>query len=145
MARRSKDKAGIIVRREKRGLMPVSAFDAEQLDRLPLLTEFDLTERTRRTLPLQRTYWKALSETVAATGRWSTAENLHDALRRDLGYVTAAIGLDGRPYIATDSTAFDAMRQSEFKEYFDQAMARLAEVTGFDPLGFLGIARGEAA
>lgn len=137
MARRAREAAGIIVRREARGLVPVSAFDAEQLERAPLGTEFDLSARTKRTLPLQRTYWKALHEVVTATGRWPTAEHLHDALRRDLGYVTVRVNLLGQPYLATDSTAFDAMTQSEFKAYVDAAMQRLAEVCGFDPLAFL--------
>ena len=45
--------------------------------------------------------------------------------------------LAGQPYISTESTAFDAMTADEFKTYMDRAMARLAEVTGIDPLDFL--------
>ena len=137
MAKRGKEKAGIIMQRTKRGVSPASAFDAEELDRFPIGTEFDLAPRTKRSLPQHRTYWKALSETVKATGAWPTPEHLHDALKHDLGYVEVRKTLAGQPYISTESTAFNAMTADEFKTYMEQAMARLAEVTGIDPLEFL--------
>ncbi len=119
------------------GVRPISAFDAEELDRFPLGTEFNLAPRTRRSLPQHRTYWKALSDVVKATDAWPTPEHLHDALKHDLGYVEVRKTLAGQPYISTESTAFDAMTADEFKAYMERAMARLAEVTGCDPLAFL--------
>lgn len=139
MAKRTRDRACIIMRRVAgpRLVAPASAFDAEQLEAIPLDAEVDVVLRTKRSLPQHRTYWKALSEVVTATGRWPTAEHLHDALKRDLGFIGVGTNLIGQPYIVTDSTAFDEMDQAEFQAYFDQAMARLAEVVGFDPLAFL--------
>lgn len=139
MTKRTRDKAGIIVKRVAgpRRLAAVSAFDDEQIDALAVDTEFDLVPRARRSLPQHRTYWKALNEVVKATGSWPTAEHLHDALKRDLGFVHVRLNLLGQPYLATDSTAFDEMDQAAFQNYFNQAMARLAEVIGFDPLVFL--------
>jgi hypothetical protein len=118
-------------------LVPVGAFDAERFDGFPDGTEFDLVARTRRSLPQQRTYWLALHRVVEATGRWVDAEHLHDALRRDLGYIHVQRDLAGEPYLAVDSTAFDAMSADEFGRYFEQAIARLAEITGIDVLAFL--------
>lgn len=137
MAKRSKERAGLILRKEARGIVPASAYDAEALAAFPLGTEFDLAPRTKRSLPQHRTYWKALTEVVKATGTWPTAEHLHDALKRDLGFIDVRINLIGQPYLSTDSTAFDEMDQAAFQTYFDQAMARLTEVVGFDPLAFL--------
>jgi hypothetical protein len=137
MAKRGKEKAGLILRKTTRGIFPVSAFDAEQLDHFPVDTEFSATPLTKRSTAQNRTYWRALSEVVKATGVYPTAEHLHEELKRDLGYVAPRKSLIGTVYLATDSTAFDAMTAGEFQIYMDQAMARLAEVCGFDPLGFL--------
>lgn len=139
MSRRHREKPGIIVSKTARGgLSPASAFDAEQLDGEPIGAEYDLKRRARRSIPLQRTYWKTLKLFCDATDLFPTSDHLHDALKHDLGYVTVRQDLNGRPYIVADSTAFDAMKtDAEFRPYFDKAMARLAEVGGFDPLAWL--------
>ncbi len=132
-----KEKALIVVRKTPRGLQPVSGFDAELLLAAPIGTEFNLVSLTKRSLPQQRTYWKALNEAVKATGRWPNSEKLHDALKRACGYVEIRYNLDGSSYIATDSTSFEAMNHDEFCAYMDQAMAKLSEAVGYDPLAFL--------
>jgi hypothetical protein len=134
-----KDKATIIVKyglnyKNQPQLFAVSQFDGECLEATPIGTEFDLIPRTRRSLPQHRMYWATLSRVVKATGRWPTAEKLHDAVVRACGYVDVNYGLDGNPYVTRDSTAFDAMNAAEFRAYFDQAMEKLAEAIGFDPL-----------
>lgn len=133
-----RDKPGIILCKTRSGVMPASPFDAEELDRFAPGAEFDLVPRARRSSKLQRTYWLALSRVVKATGAKPTAEKLHDALLWDLGYVSVETDFAGIPRLVRDSTAYDAMRtDAEFRPYFDQAMARLAELVGFDPLEFL--------
>ena len=119
-------------------LVPESAYDAELLDAYQIDALFMLKPEPRRSGKLHRTYWKALSNLVKATNRWPTADKLHDALMWDLGYITVEKGLDGKPRLVRDSIAFDSMpTDAQFKPYFDQAMARLAEVTGIDPRAFL--------
>lgn len=137
MARRPhREKPGLILRKTASGIVPASAFDAELVDALPLDAELDAERRTRRSNPQLRLYWAALGRVVKATGAWPSAEHLSDALKRDLGYVEVRRNLIGKPYLATDSIALDAMEQPDFQEYFNAAMARLAEVVGFDPLAF---------
>lgn len=137
MAQRTREKPSIIVRRTKRGLSPASAYDAEVLAGLPLGAEFDLVQRSRRSLPQLRTYWKALTLVVNATDMWPTPEHLHEALKIDLGYVTIIRALDGKRLVITDSAGVNAMDAAEFKGFFERAMVRLADVTGIDPLAFL--------
>jgi len=127
----------IIVRKTPKGLQPVSSFDAELLINAPMGSEFRVTKMSKRSLPQHRTYWKALTEVVNATDKWPTAEHLHDALKRACGYITVTYGLDGKPFVTTDSTAFDAMDGDAFKAYMDRAMEKLADAIGFDPLAFL--------
>lgn len=137
MARRSKDSAGLIIRKGPKGLYPASPFDAEQLEAFPIGTEFRAASLTKRSLPQHRTYWKALTGVVEATGRWPTAEHLHEVLKLELGYVTISSDFKGGKVMVPDSTAFDAMNQDAFKAYFDRAMMALAEAVGFDPLEWL--------
>ncbi len=127
----------IIVRKTPKGLQPASGYDAELVLSAPIGTEFRMAPLTKRSVPQHRTYWKALSEVCRATDKWPTAEHLHDALKRACGYVTVTHGLDGKPYVTTDSTSFDAMNAPEFKAYMDRAMAQLADAIGYDPLAFL--------
>jgi len=137
MTRRAKETAGCIVRKTPRGIVPVSGFDQEQLMGFDIGSEFKLVRMTRRSLPQQRAYWKALSLVAENDDRWATAEHLHDALKRACGYVTVIHDLAGKPFLTTDSTGFDAMTQDEFRGYFDRAMAKLAEAVGYDPLAFM--------
>ena len=135
MAKRAK--AGLVLEKRNGRIVPASAFDAEILDGLAEGDQLDATKRTVRSTDQHRLYWAVLSAVVKATGRWPTAEHLHEALKLDLGFVTVRLNLIGKPYIATDSTGFDEMTQPEFQNYFDQALARIAEVTGIDPLALL--------
>jgi hypothetical protein len=119
-------------------LVPETAYDAELLDGYPFDHLFVLKPEARRSGKLHRTYWKALTEAVNATGIRPNAEKLHDALMWDLGYITVDVGFDGQPRLVRDSIAFDNMpSDAQFKPYFDAAMQRLGEVCGVDPLEFL--------
>lgn len=132
-----REKPAIIVRKTKRGIVPVSAFDEERLSVMPLDSEFDITPRKQRSHPQNRTYWLALSNAVAATGIAPTAWHLHGLLKMELGYFTLFKDFSGNLLAWPDSTSFDAMPHDEFTDYFLRAMTRLAEVTGTDPLAFL--------
>ena len=134
---RAPKRSPIIAHKTRRGIVPASAWDEEQLATFPIGTYFNVTPQTKRSNPQLNAYWKALQCVVDATGRWPTRYHLHDALRRDLGYWSMCQALDGTPYIVVDSTSFEAMTHAEFQRYMDAAMARLAEVTGMDPLAFL--------
>jgi hypothetical protein len=144
MAKRTRESAGLILERGPRGVGPASAFDAEQLDRFPIGTQFRATSLTKRSLPHHRLYWGVLSRVVSATERWPTPEHLHQLLMEDLGYVTVIHDLKGRPKVVRDSEAFDAMKQHEFNDYFEKAMMRLAESIGVDPLELANEAKAAA-
>ena len=127
-----------MVRKAGGRLSPVSAFDAEELDAFPDGMMFNLVARNKRTLPLHKTYWTALTRAVAATGRWQSREALHTSLKVRMGLVEPLYGLKGEVIgMIPHSTAFGAMDQGEFRVYFDKAMAALSEAVGYDVLGFL--------
>lgn len=126
-----------IVRKTARGLSPISAFDAERLMSDPLGTEYDLVKRSRRSNPQNSLYWSVLGSVVRATGKWPTANHLHNELKLICGYRMQIVDWKtGALSIAVDSTAFDAMSADEFRVYFDLAMQKLTEHLGFDPIAF---------
>lgn len=132
-----RERAGIIFAKQRGRLVPVAAIDAEEFDALPEGTEVDILPRTKRSNKQLRTFWKAVGEVVKATDAWASKEHLCDALKRDLGYMEVRRGLDGRPYITTESIALEEMEPPDFQRFMDAAMQRLAEVTGIDALAFL--------
>lgn len=137
MAQRSRDKAQILVRKEANGsLSPVGMVDVETIDAIPPGTEFELRRITKRSNLQLRLYWATLSDVLRRVGTdtWPSSEHLSEALKQALGYITTYYKLDGTPYIATDSIAFEAMTQEEFQGYFNAAMAKLTETVGFDVL-----------
>jgi len=127
-----------IVRLSRGQLSPVSAWDSEELAVFPDGMTFDMHPRNKRTLPLHRTYWQALTKAVEATGRWQSREALHTALKVRMGLVEPIYDLKGNVTgMQPHSTAFAAMDQGQFKAYFDGAMAALSEAVGYDALAFL--------
>lgn len=129
-----KEKPPLIVRKTKRGIVPVSAFDEERLFALPLGSECELKAMTKRSWPQLKLYWSILSRVVAATGIAATAPHLHDLIKVELGYVTLVTLLDGSIASWPDSAALDAMEPPEFNAFFEAAMSLLADRCGFDPM-----------
>ena len=137
----AKDKppAPIVVKVGSR-LAPVSPYDADELDRYAIGTEFDLVARTKRSIPQNGTYWKALDKAVEATGRWPSREALHTALKVKLGHVDPIFGMDGRVVgMQPKSTGFEAMSHVEFRDYMDRAMAELSGTLGYDALRWMKV------
>lgn len=135
--KRDIERAPIIVRRTQSGLSPVSAFEAELLDRYAIGAELEISVKQRRSLPQLKTYWKMLSYVNTATDVYPSAEHLHEALKLHMGYVTPLLRLDGKQEYIPDSTAFSAMDGAEFKVFMDRAVKTLAERFGIDPMGFM--------
>jgi len=138
-----RERPSLIVRKTKRGLAPVSAFDEERLHGMALNTECEVKPLTKRSNRQLRLYWSILSRVVAATQIAPTAAHLSDLLKVHLGYGSTVYLLDKRKMLWPDSIALEAMKPDEFNEFFEAAMASLAERCGFDPL--LEFSEGAAA
>ena len=120
------------------GLVPVSPYDAEEMDQFSHGAEFDLVSRSKRSFKHHRTYWKALGGVVKATGKWPTSAHLHDELKLACGFRQTIIDWQtGEAKEVIDSIAFDKMTQQEFKVYFDMAIAKLSERVGYDVLAWM--------
>lgn len=116
-------------------LMPVSPYDAEEMEQFQDGQLFDLSSTSKRSDPHHKLYWATLGDVVKATGLWPTSQHLHDDLKMLAGYYRTVVnGISGGVYYVPDSTAYKAMDQREFGQYFEAAMQRLAERIGYDPL-----------
>lgn len=134
MKRASRETAPLVLRRTDRGLEPRSRLAADLLQKFPLHADVEVTIKRKRSHPQLRLYWVMLHKVVEATDAFPSAEKLHDALKFDLGFVSPMKMLDGRVVYVPDSAAMNGMDADEFRRFFDKAVARLAEVCGFDPL-----------
>lgn len=132
--RKDTERVAIVMKRDRSGLVPASAFDAELLDRYSLSAEVEVTVKQRCSLPQQRLYWSILHAIVEATDAYPNAEYLHEAIKDELGYVHHVRRIDGQTIRIPDSTAFAKMDQAEFKVFFDRAMELLARLIGSDPM-----------
>ena len=116
-------------------LLPVSQYDAEQMEDYPQGALFNLSPTGKRSNPQHNMYWSILRRVARATGKWPTEHHLHDELKIACGYVRIKLSaLNGELVNIPDSISFDKMTQPEFQQYFDMAMAKLAEGIGYDPL-----------
>lgn len=140
MAKTDRERRPIFVRRKGSGLFPAGPEDQDALRQYPEGVELEMTVKQLRSLPQLRLYWAILHKVNEATGKFASAEHLHDAIKAKLGYVRQIKLLSGVEVIATDSAAFAAMDAQQFKEFFDKAMQLIAETFEFDPLNMSEVA-----
>lgn len=131
-------KVSPIVVSTKRGIVPVSQYDAEIIEAAGFGVEYDMKPRSKRSIQHDRLYRKMLARIVEATGKWPTADHLHHDLKLTCGYVTKARNLStGEIIEVVDSIAHNKMTRAEFMVYFENAVAVLANELGCDPMIFL--------
>jgi len=116
-------------------LHPVTRYDAEILETYTTNQLFDIQAVSERSPQHHKLYWSILNNVVKSTKKWPKPEYLHDDLKMLCGYYRTVINqANGGVYYVADSIAFDKMDQSEFSEYFENAMEKLATAIGYDPM-----------
>ena len=116
------------------GWRPYGPHSPAMLDEMIVGQVVSVKPRKGRTLPRNAAYWVGLQRAVEATDAWPTAGHLHNDLKRLTGYVDVYHNpLTGRDEVRVQSTAFDAMGESEFAAFFRLAQAKFIAAMGFDP------------
>lgn len=116
-------------------LLPVSQYDAEQLEDAKQGQAYNLKPTGSRSNPHHNLYWSALRNVCKATGKWPTEKHLHEELKFACGYYQLKYNaIAGKHMQISDSIQFSKMNQAEFHQYFEAAMEKLAEAIGYDPL-----------
>lgn len=127
-------KPRITVRLHNGALVPVTSFDAEELAECSGGQVFSLLPISRRSPEHHKLYWSILQKAVKATGKWPTSEHLHRDIKMSCGYCQPVVNEFGGVYYVTDTIAMTKMNQQEFNVFFEQAMLKLSECLGFDPM-----------
>ena len=131
MAKTDREKRICLMRRKGSALFPVSQADDEILQELGE-GDVEVTFKQRRSLPQLRKYWAMLSDVVAATDSYPTAEHLHEILKYEMGYVKPIRRLNGETVLMPDSVAFSRMGPIEFRGFMDRAIRLIGETHGID-------------
>ena len=67
-------------------LLPISQYDAEQLEDAKPGQAYNLKPTGSRSNPHHNLYWSALRNVCKATGKWPTEKHLHEELKFACGY-----------------------------------------------------------
>ena len=119
--------------RVEKGFIPDMRCDLEVMERYPVGSRVKLTITKGRSVKMHRLYWQILANFIEATGAGYNSDTLHEAIKLKLGYVTP-VKMAGKTVEIPMSISFSKMDQAEFNEFFEKAVALIAEVGGYDPL-----------
>jgi hypothetical protein len=115
----------MLVKDAARGcLRPATTQDAVTLDRLDSRKHFTATLKQARNPQRLRLYWQLLRAVSDSHSFYALAgaDALHDFLKLRLGLVDCVVYHDGSTRIVPKSIAFDAMGETEFKDYLDRVL-----------------------
>lgn len=127
--------APLVFIRTASGLVPATAFDAEELDKVTIGAEVEVTIHQRRSLKNLRHFWVTMSNIVKSGAvPFPTAALLVEALKMSCGLTELRQTIGGAPYFAASSIAIEAMGEEQFKEFKRDAFALIASHYGIDPV-----------
>ncbi|SDQ98510.1 Protein of unknown function [Rhizobiales bacterium GAS113] len=116
------ERAHLFLRSDGQALWPRARFDLALLGKFRRDVPLEAEIKERRSLPRHRLYWAVLQAVVDATGKWTSAEIMHEAVKMHLGYFEMVADLNGELRSRPKSTSFGKMDEVEFREYFNAAM-----------------------
>jgi hypothetical protein len=109
-------------------LGPHAQYDAEMLARFPKNVPLRIQLAQPRSGPRHRLYRVSLRIIVNNTDKFSTDDALHKTLLLACNVTEPILTTEGEFIYVPSSTAFNAMPEEEFKDYFDRAMEIVASV-----------------
>ena len=100
----------------------------EFLTGVPENREVLVSIRRPRSVQQHRLFFGLLRLVAANTDQWPSEAALLDDLKLALGHAETRVNLiTGEPYAVARSISFASMPQDEFRDFFDRALALLAE------------------
>jgi hypothetical protein len=104
-------------------LRPHADYDAELMrTRLQQGDTVHVQFKKPRNVPRHRRYWAVIQVVIKNNEMFATDRHLHRTLLMGCGVVEPVITIDGDIVMIPSSTAFDAMDEGTFRQYFDAAM-----------------------
>lgn len=130
--------APLMLKRTAAGLVPASAYDAEELDRYSLGSEVEVTIHQRRSGRHHRFFFLALSKLVKSGAvPFETVDEFLSALKMAAGITELRQGIGGTPYIVPGSISFAAKDQAAFREFTNRCAEVIARHYGVDIAQFM--------
>jgi hypothetical protein len=119
---------------ERGRLVPAGPYEAEVLDTYRPGSKLTVTLHQKRSLPLLKKYWAVMRDVVdKCKTPWNSPDEASDAIKLALGVTDIGKTVKGQWFIRPGSIAFTSMDEAAFRDYFEKAMAILAEVSGINP------------
>lgn len=135
---KSRSKPTIQVQMRDGRLLPVTRYDAEELEQFKNGQIFDVKYTSKRSDPHHKLYWSILNQVVLTTGSWATPSHLHNEIKFLTGYYKPVVNeRTGGVFYVVDSISFSQMDQKEFSAFFESSMEVLSEKLGVDPMELL--------
>jgi hypothetical protein len=136
----------VLVRKEKGVLVPHAPHDDAMFERMQEDVVYRCQFARPRSGARHRLYRVILRIVVENTHLFATEDALHKTLLVSCGVVEPVITIEGEIIMYPSSTAFDAMKEEEFKAYFDAAMELITTriIPGMDLEDLLREARGQS-
>lgn len=125
----------LIFRKSLGSLVPE---DQEAIDAMAKIKHGDLVHvevKRTRNLKHHRLYWALINLVFDNQERFTSPQQIHNALKEAAGLYETQMRLDGKPMRVLASTSFEDMDQTAFAKYYDQccdilAKAFLPTITG---------------
>lgn len=119
---------------ERGRIAPAGPYEQEVLSTYSQGARLTVTINQKRGLPLLKKYWAVLRDVVSnCKTPWASADEASDALKLALGITDTGKTVGGKWFVRPGSISFTAMDEAAFREFFEQAMAIIARITGIDP------------
>lgn len=130
--------APLMFSRTASGLVPASAYDAEELDRYAIGTDLEVVIHQRRSGRHNRWFFLALTKLVKSGAvPFQTLDEFLSALKMAAGITELRQGIGGAPYIVPGSISYAAKDQAEFKAFTDRCAEVIARHYGVDIAQFM--------
>lgn len=110
-----------------KGIEPATAYDAELIAAYPLRQQLRATLHKARSVPQHRLFFAVVSHVAKACGR--STQDMLDIIKLETGHYRV-IERKGERWRVPGSIAFHQMDAAQFRDFFDAALAVIAEETG---------------
>ena len=122
----------IYVLRRGSSLIPEMTTDKDLIERLPVGTRIKVMVTEGRSPAKLRLYWAYLGRVVKACQCAPSPEALHDVIKLETGFTTP-VRVKGYTVLVPRSISFSSMSETEFSEFFENAVRFIAETYGITP------------
>lgn len=117
--------AKCILKKENNALVPDTRQAIDILEKIKEGTYVNVTITIPRNIRFHNLYFallRVLLDAQTEPAIYKTEDELHEAIKKALGYIEKKKDIYGNVYWQTKSIAFDKMDETDFKKYWDEVI-----------------------